>query len=105
MPLPSKTDIYMYVHPNKNNIDELRFVSPRNRLGGFNGGSNVIRGLKTGGFNVYGDYPEIIKQEPMDITRGRFLNYNDIDNKTKVAIIGEGVVKSLYDMGSFDFSN
>ncbi|MCA0930915.1 ABC transporter permease [Lutimonas saemankumensis] len=83
----------------KNNIDELRFVSPRNRLGGFNGGSNVIRGLKTGGFNVYGDYPEIIKQEPMDITRGRFLNYNDIDNKTKVAIIGEGVVKSLYDMG------
>ncbi|WKK66694.1 ABC transporter permease [Lutimonas zeaxanthinifaciens] len=83
----------------KSNFDNLRFVSPRNRLGGFNGGSNVIRGLKTGGFNVYGDYPEIINQAPMDITKGRFLNYNDIENKRKVAIIGEGVVKSLYDKG------
>ena len=83
----------------KNNVDNLRFVSPRNRLGGYRGTSNVIRGLKTGGFDVYGDYPEIIKQEPMDILEGRFINYNDIDNKRKVAIIGQGVKRSLYDMG------
>ena len=83
----------------KNNVDNLRFVSPRNQLGGFRGGSNVIRGLKTGGFDVYGDYPEIIKQEPMEITEGRFINYNDIEDKRKVAIIGEGVRKSLYDFG------
>ena len=82
-----------------NNVDNLRYVSPRNRLGGYRGGSNVIRGLKTGGFDVYGDYPEIIKQEPMDITEGRFINYNDIDNNRKVAIIGQGVQKSLYDIG------
>jgi len=83
----------------RNNIDNLRFISPRNQLGGFRGGSNVIRGLKTGGFNVYGDYPEIIKQEPMSIVEGRFINYNDIENNRKVAIIGEGVKKSLYDYG------
>jgi putative ABC transport system permease protein len=83
----------------KNNVDNLRFVSPRNRLGGYRGTSNVIRGLKTGGFDVYGDYPEIIQQEPMDIIEGRFINYNDIDNKRKVAIIGQGVKKSLYDIG------
>jgi putative ABC transport system permease protein len=83
----------------RNNVDNLRFVSPRNQLGGFRGGSNVIRGLKTGGFNVYGDYPEIIKQEPMEIVEGRFINYNDIENKRKVAIIGEGVKKSLYEIG------
>lgn len=83
----------------KNNVDNLRFVSPRNRLGGYRGTSNVIRGLKTGGFDVYGDYPEIIQQEPMDIMEGRFINYNDIDNKRKVAIIGQGVKKSLYDIG------
>jgi len=83
----------------KNNVDNLRFVSPRNRLGGYRGTSNVIRGLKTGGFDVYGDYPEIIQQEPMDILEGRFINYNDIDNKRKVAIIGQGVKRSLYDMG------
>ena len=83
----------------RHNVDNLRFVSPRNRLGGYRGGSNVIRGLKTGGFDVYGDYPEIIKQEPMNIVEGRFINYNDIENKRKVAIIGEAVKKSLYDYG------
>lgn len=81
------------------NVPELRFVSPRNQLGGFRGNNNVIRGLHTGAFNVYGDYPEIIKQEPMEITSGRFINYADINEKRKVVIIGEGVVKSLYDKG------
>lgn len=83
----------------RNNVNDLRFVSPRNRLGGYRGGSNVIRGLKSGGFDVYGDYPEIIKQEPMEIVEGRFINYNDIDSKRKVAIIGQSVKKSLYDIG------
>jgi putative ABC transport system permease protein len=55
--------------------------------------------LNTGAFNVYGDYPEFIRQEPMDIIKGRFINYGDINEKRKVAIIGQGVVKSLYDIG------
>jgi len=83
----------------RQNVPEIRFISPRNQLGGFNGNNNVVRGLKTGGFNVYGDYPEIIKQEPMEIVKGRFLNYGDIDEKRKVAVIGEGVKNSLYDKG------
>lgn len=81
----------------KDNVNGLRFVSPRNQLGGFGGSNNVVRGLKSGAFNVYGDYPEIIQQQPMDITSGRFLNYNDLKEKRKVAIIGEGVKNSLYD--------
>lgn len=80
-----------------NNIPGLRFVSPRNQSGGFRGASNVVRGLKTGTFRVYGDYPEIIKQQPMDITSGRFINQSDIEQKRKVAIIGIDVRKSLYD--------
>ncbi len=83
----------------KQNVPNLRFVSPRNQLGGFGGANNVIRGLKNGAFNVYGDYPEVIQQEPMDITSGRFINYSDIDQKRKVAIIGEGVIKDMYDAG------
>ena len=83
----------------KENVPNLRFVSPRNQLGGFGGGNNVVRGLKTGAFNVYGDYPEIIEQEPMDITSGRFINYSDINENRKVAIIGEGVRRELYDPG------
>ncbi len=80
-------------------VPELRFVSPRNRLGGFNGANNVVKGIKTGAFNVYGDYPDIINQDPMGITSGRFINELDIGEKRKVAVIGEGVRASLYDVG------
>ncbi|WP_026914159.1 ABC transporter permease [Christiangramia portivictoriae] len=80
-------------------IPDLRFVSPRNQLGGFGGENNVVRGLNTGAFNVYGDYPEIIQQEPMDITSGRFVNHSDIEQKRKVAVIGTGVQAALYDKG------
>jgi putative ABC transport system permease protein len=83
----------------RDNVPNLRFISPRNQLGGFGGSNNVVRGLKTGAFNVYGDYPEIIQQQPMDITSGRFINYGDINEKRKVAIIGEGVRTSMYDKG------
>ncbi len=79
-------------------VPNLRFISPRNQLGGFRGTNNVVRGIKTGAFNVYGDYPEIINQDPMKITSGRFLNQLDIEQKRKIAIIGEGVRSSLYDL-------
>lgn len=83
----------------RQNIPNLRFISPRNQLGGFNGANNVVKGLKTGAYNVYGDYPEFIQQEPMQITQGRFINYGDITEKRKVAVIGEGVVSGLYENG------
>ncbi len=81
----------------KDNVPQLRIVSPRNSLGGYRGANNVIRGIRTGAFGVYGDFPSFIEQEPMDIIRGRFINETDIKDKRKVAIIGEGVKKSLYD--------
>lgn len=83
----------------RDQVPGLRFVSPRNQLGGFMGANNVVRGIRTGAFNVYGDYPEIINQDPMTITSGRFINHNDIKAKRKVAIIGEGVRSSLYAPG------
>ncbi|AIZ41479.1 ABC transporter permease [Cellulophaga baltica] len=83
----------------KENIKELRFVSARNRLDGYQGENNVTRGIKVGAFNVYGDYPEIIKQDPMTITSGRFINHSDIVEKRKIAIIGQGVKSSLFDKG------
>jgi putative ABC transport system permease protein len=81
----------------KEEVPGLRYVSPRNQLGGFGGANNVVRGLKSGGFNVYGDYPDIINQEPTTILSGRFINQNDIEQRRKVAVIGEGVVKELYE--------
>lgn len=80
-------------------IPELKYISPRNSLGGYNGANNVIRGTKTGAFQIYGDYPEFIKQKPMDILQGRFLSYSDIEAKRKICVIGPDVVKGLYERG------
>ncbi|PWL39278.1 multidrug ABC transporter ATP-binding protein [Flagellimonas aquimarina] len=79
------------------NVPNLKFISPRNQLGGFRGGGNVTRGIHVGAYNIYGDYPEIINQDPMTVTSGRFLNHNDIKEKRKVAIIGQGVKSELYE--------
>ena len=81
----------------KDKLPELKYVSPRSQLGGYNGANNVTRNEKTGAFTVSGDYPEFIKQQPMDITAGRFLNYSDIQKKRKGVVIGNGVVSSLFD--------
>jgi len=82
----------------KQKVNGLEYVSPRNQLGGFGGANNVVRGLKNGAFNVYGDYPEILNQESLKILKGRFVNQNDIDNKRKVAVIGTGVQSELYEI-------
>lgn len=83
----------------KEQLPILKYVSPRNQLGGHRGANNVTRKEKTGAFSVSGDYPEFIYQQPMDILKGRFVNYSDINEKRKVAVIGIDVVKSLYDKG------
>lgn len=83
----------------KEDFPELKYVSPRNQLGGFRGSNNVVRKDKTGAFDIYGDYPEFINQQPMDIMEGRFLNYGDINEKRKVAVIGRDVIRALYDKG------
>ncbi|MBP4136561.1 ABC transporter permease [Flavobacterium geliluteum] len=77
-------------------LPDLLYVSPRNQLGDFNGTNNVVRGTKTAAFTVYGDYPELIKQQPMDIIKGRFVNQQDILDRRKVAVIGKGVIAELY---------
>ncbi|MDW5287342.1 ABC transporter permease [Formosa sp. PL04] len=81
----------------KAQIPELKYVSPRLQLGDYNGANNVTRGTKAGAFQVYGDYPEYINQQPMDITSGRFISYSDINANRKSCVIGTDVIKGLYD--------
>ena len=81
----------------KAQMPELKYVSPRNQLGGYMGANNVIRGTRTGAFQVNADYPEFINQQPMDILVGRFISYSDIEAKRKVCVIGKDVIKALYD--------
>jgi putative ABC transport system permease protein len=83
----------------KDKISQLKFVSPKGQLGGYNGANNVTRNEKTGAFTVSGDFPEFIEQQPMDITSGRFISYSDINEKRKGVVIGDGVVSSLFNFG------
>jgi putative ABC transport system permease protein len=83
----------------KNSMPDLKIVSPRLQLGGYRGANNVTRGDKTGAFQVNGDYPEFLEQQPMDIIKGRWLNYSDINEVMKTAVIGTGVEKALFDIG------
>lgn len=58
---------------------------------------NVTHKLKSGSFNVKGlnaDYMTLDKQE---IIAGRFVNPIDISQKRKVCVIGERIVKQLYE--------
>lgn len=81
----------------KEKFPDLLYVSPRNQLGGIDLQNNVVRGTKTAAYNVYGDYPEYVKQESMEIVKGRFVNYQDITLKRKVAVIGKSVINELYE--------
>ena len=83
----------------KEKMPSLKYVSPRQQLGGYQGANNVTRDEKTGAFQVNGDYPEYIYQQYMDIVKGRWINYSDIQKEMKSAVIGTDVVKSLYDIG------
>lgn len=80
-------------------IKEVKTLAPRIQAGGYRGASNVIRGKETGAFNIYGDYPDFMDIDPVTITKGRFVNQNDITDLRKVAVIGNGVVDALFKNG------
>ncbi len=79
----------------RQNIPELRIISPRNSLRN-SVGDNVIRGTESGNYRVFGDYPEIIEQRPIYVSKGRFFNHNDISERRKVVVIGDGIRKDLF---------
>jgi len=53
-----------------------------------------IKGLKT--VSPRNDYPEILTQQSLKMVMGRFMNYNDIKNKRKIVVIGQGVKNELF---------
>jgi putative ABC transport system permease protein len=83
----------------RENVEDLDILCPRNQLGGYRGSNNVIRGTKTGAFSIYGDYPDYIKIEPRPITRGRFINDRDIEERRKICVIGERVYDIMFEKG------
>ncbi len=83
----------------KQNISELKIVAPMNQLGGYQNANNVIRGLKTAAFNVYGVHPEVVHIQQFNLTAGRFINKLDMNDRRKIAVVGEKVVEKLFAPG------
>jgi putative ABC transport system permease protein len=74
-------------------IPEVAVLAPRNFLPG---NYTVNRGTKNEAFNVYGEYPDYTGVKPVLLSSGRFINYLDIRDRRKVAVIGTQVRKVLF---------
>ncbi len=83
----------------KDEVPEVDLISPRCQAGGHRGSANASRGVKTGAFSIYGDTPDYIKIEPVEILDGRYINRYDVDQKRKVCFIGIEVFNALYNEG------
>lgn len=57
----------------------------------------VLRGEFSGNFNIYGDQPNYIHVEQLNIIQGRWLNEIDIREKRKVCVVGNKVLETLFE--------
>lgn len=81
----------------KQNIPEADKIAPRLQAFGFRGGgSNVIRGERTGAFDIYGDTPEFFEIMPMKVAQGRLINKIDVDEQRKIIVIGDRVYQEMF---------
>ena len=82
----------------KTRIAAIQFIAPRIVKGAFGGAAgSVVKGQRTGSYNVYGDYPVLSKISTQKIYNGgRFINKGDIDIARKICVIGERTKKELF---------
>lgn len=80
-------------------VPEVSEIAPRIQLGNFRGTVTVIRGGRSSGSSVYGDYPNIDNMSKKKMVEGRFLNQLDIQKARKVCVIGVDAYKLLFDKG------
>lgn len=71
--------------------DEIQFISPR-----VDRSANVVFKNKQDNYTIRGVNPGYDVLESASIFEGRFLNYLDVKNKLKVAVIGNMVEKDLF---------
>jgi putative ABC transport system permease protein len=81
------------------NIPEIDQLAPRLQPWGGNSGNNTVHGIKSGSYNITGDFPAINKIDPVTILEGRFLNEIDLQSKRKVAVIGNRVRDEMFKAG------
>lgn len=82
-----------------NRVPEIETIAPRNVKGIFGSSPGIItRGLKSGNYAVYGDFPAFANIATKKIyDGGRFINDEDIEQARKVCVIGERTQKELFE--------
>lgn len=85
----------------QNRIPEIQYIAPRNAKGVFGDApAKVVRGLKSGDYAIYGDFPIYTKIATKKIyDGGRFINDEDIAQSRKVCVIGERTQSELFEEG------
>ncbi len=80
-------------------VKEIDCLAPRlqARFWQSEGQNNVVRGLKTGAFNIFGDVPDFNKIDPVTILKGRYINDEDIQKRRKNVVIGARVADLLFE--------
>jgi putative ABC transport system permease protein len=84
----------------RDNVKEIDLLGPRIQVEFWRGDKSIVKySSKSVSFQIMGDYPDIFKIDPMDMQKGRFINYLDLIENRKVAVIGKSVVESLFNKG------
>lgn len=81
----------------KEKVKEIKLLAPRIHYP--NGSPTIVRGKHTSTFQLNGDYPASFHVDPVNLLEGRIINDIDIDQKRKVAVIGQRVKEVLFPEG------
>lgn len=77
-------------------VSTIDTLAPRIRLGNWRGRNDISYGSRVTDAEVSGDIPEFRNILPMTILQGRFINPLDLQQKRKVAVIGERIHRDLF---------
>lgn len=80
-------------------VTDVDVLAPKLQGWNISSGENVIRGLRSGSFDVFGEVPDYDLIDPNEMVYGRFINDMDISSKRKVCVIGERVYEVMFDKG------
>jgi putative ABC transport system permease protein len=81
----------------RDGIPEIGYLAPRLQPWSGNGENNVVRGVKTANYDIFGDYPDFFRIDPVTMLSGREINDIDIRENRKVAVIGKQVRAELFE--------
>ena len=77
-------------------VEGIDVLAPRIRVGGWPNNLNITRGGETGSFAVFGDFPQMNRVMNMKMLSGRWIDPYDIQDRRKVAVIGNQVRDVLF---------